>query len=537
MRNLAEGRGPQTSDRQRQLAILVSLHQPSARLLSLFHRVLILSHDGRLLFHDPVKLLEPRLRALGHPCPPLHNIADHAIELASGTVGGQDVIRQLAALADDQAASCPLANVSNTDTSNCSKAMLETNELSTRTSVKTIMTRMQNVQRRHFLSHVYILTLRTLIVTVREPWLCLLRFIGNLVVAMVVASLYNSTVGSANGCVLALDRSTGSLLDFVNSMQSEQVRITDNLSHFFFSLLFLVFASMMTTVMVFPQEMSVLIKERQNGCYSVMAYFLGKNIADLPFTLFNSIVYVAITYHTTGQIQSIDRFLTVLLVCVLMSLIGQSTGLLFGALWVDAPESAMFVAPTSTIPFFLLSGFFVKIETMPPALRPVTYMSYWRWGFEAIIIAIYGKNRCKMLETALEAVGDGNPMNELNECTLFGKVAKLFSENEVKFESVMTYLQIYFGDNQKAMSTIHELERDYKDLQSLASSNSTSSQVLSVALNSTAARELFYQGSYVMKQFQLTDDNLIEDISVLVVFVILFRLIAYVALYVKARQT
>ena len=46
------------------------------------------------------------------------------------------------------------------------------------------------------------------------------------------------------------------------------------------------------------------------------------------------------------------------------------------------------------MPLLLFSGFLVRIERMPWIIRPLTYVSYMRFAFEGMVIAIYGFNRC-----------------------------------------------------------------------------------------------------------------------------------------------
>lgn len=41
----------------------------------------------------------------------------------------------------------------------------------------------------------------------------------------------------------------------------------------------------MPTVMSFPAEMQIMVKERNNGWYGTLAYYSGKFLAELPFQL------------------------------------------------------------------------------------------------------------------------------------------------------------------------------------------------------------------------------------------------------------
>jgi ATP-binding cassette, subfamily G (WHITE), member 1 len=175
---------------------------------------------------------------------------------------------------------------------------------------------------------------------------------------------------------------------------NDGAKVLSNLGFLFFNMLFLMYTSMTITILSFPLEMPVLLKENFNRWYSLRSYYLAITISDIPFQAVFCFIYVTIVYWFTSQPMELSRYGMFLAACLLISFVAQSVGLVVGA--AMNVQNGVFLAPVMSVPFLLFSGFFVSFNAIPIYLRWITYLSYIRYGFEATALATYGFDRPKL---------------------------------------------------------------------------------------------------------------------------------------------
>lgn len=395
--------------------IICTIHQPSARLFELFDHLYMMA-EGQCIYNGHVQGLVPFLSTLGLYCPSYHNPADYVMEVACGEHGEyvdklvvavnsghcdsyrektpeslsssictNDIAKTNAPfktpatlLQQDTTIVCINLNIPNgningsvtdndadkTHTPNVTTSLLEASSsenlaLEDKTSFPTSGFR-----------QFWILLKRTVFTILRDQTLTRMRLIAHFII----------------GCLLGL---------IYYNIGNDAGKVMSNAGCIFFTIMFAMFSSMMPTILTFPLEMSVFVREHLNYWYSLKAYYFAKTLADIPFQILLTAAFILGVYYLTAQPMEATRFAMMLLISVLTALVSQSLGLLVGAAF--NLEGGVFLGPISIIPMVLFSGFFANLNDIPKYLSWISYVSYVRYSFEGAMIAVYGLDREKLL--------------------------------------------------------------------------------------------------------------------------------------------
>ncbi|XP_066594323.1 ATP-binding cassette sub-family G member 4 [Prorops nasuta] len=378
--------------------IICTIHQPSARLFEMFDHLYLLA-EGQCIYQGNVGGLVPFLSSMGLECPSYHNPADYVMEVASGEHG--ECVHKLvmavnngkcnnyqhhqAAITASQAVSNDIAKESPQEQPKPDSTALIPNGVAKApgngiaitipvSCTTSLLDSAESVEQKvgfptNGWIQFWILLKRTFLSQLRDMTLTRLRLVSHIVVGLLIG-------------VACYD------------IGDEASEVRSNAGCVFFTVMFLMFTALMPTILTFPLEMAVFVREHLNYWYSVKAFYLARTLADLPFQIVYSIAYVVIVYFMTSQPLETERFLMYLNICVLTSLVSQSIGLLIGA--AMSVESGVFIGPVMSVPLILFSGFFITFKAIPKYLRFLSYVSYIRYGFEGAMISVYGYNRAKL---------------------------------------------------------------------------------------------------------------------------------------------
>lgn len=489
-------------------AILATIHQPSRRILLTFDLIYLLSKDGECFYFGPPGHFKTFAECIGLQVPVDSNPAEVAIEVASGEYG-EEIVDKCSTLSRE-ATKILQQNDNNIDIN-------EDNVIWTIKMKETITSPDFD------LKNTFLLLVRNWLKILRDPKQLYLRIFQNVAIALLVSFLWSGNVGKENGCWYdffnAKRFNNGSSTNADKSHYIDMIsQINSNSSLLFAMLIYVLMVSTMSTVLSFPSETLVILKEMKNSWYSCCSYYISKVVAEIPIVTFMILLISVIYYPLTGQIAVWWRFSIVFLVTTVMGDICQSFGMLFGTIFSHDQMSALFSGVAAGFPPILFGGFVVRIQSVNQLLKPFAYLSYVKYAFESIIIAIYGFDRCtekinyKMLKS-VEVPNSRNPITVLGSLvSSFGVTSKnaglfasLLNVNATCMESVINGTIAFLGqDKEQTTSVEHHTFVDQ-------------------------------ESSYVLSYFNLKDDMLHGNILTLIAYAIVLKILTFLVLKHKAR--
>ncbi|KAE8692936.1 ABC transporter G family member 23 [Hibiscus syriacus] len=335
--------------RTRGRTVLLSIHQPSYRILGFISKFLVLSR-GSLVHNGSLELLEENIQRIGFQIPIQLNALEFAMEImpaleASSSKFSVVQDKESYVWSDEECNRIRQHDGDNDDkrmTSFCfSSNMLEIMFLCSR-----------------FWKIIY-----------RTKQLFLARTMQAIVGGFGLGSVYIK-------------------------VQLDEEGITERLGLFAFSLSFLL-SSTVEALPIYLQERRVLMKEASRGAYKISSYMIANTIVFMPFLFVVSILFSIPVYWIVGLNPSVSAFAFFTFIVWLIILMASSLVLFLSAISPD------FISGNSLIctvlgSFFLFSGYFIPKDNIPKYWLFMYYVSLYRYPLDALLTNEYWgmRNEC-----------------------------------------------------------------------------------------------------------------------------------------------
>ncbi|CAB3402936.1 unnamed protein product [Caenorhabditis bovis] len=337
------------------MTVIITIHQPSSQIYSLFHNVCLMA-CGRIIYLGPGDQAVSLFENCGYPCPPFYNPADH-------------LIRTLAVIDNDRATSLQtIAKIRNGFyRSDLGKEMLaigqaQVNESARSDSFGSERTAAFFAQeyKTSFYNQFCALLWRSWITVIRDPNLLSVRLFQVVITALITGIVYfqtpitSATIISLNGILFNHIRSLNFMLQFPN-------------------------------VPVITAELPIVLRENANGIYKTSAYFVAKNVAELPQYIILPVLFNCIVYWMSGLYPNFSNFCFASFIAILITNVAISVSYAVATIFANT-DVAMTILPIFVVPVMAFGGFFISLSTIPPYFIWLRDLSYFKYGYEALAI-------------------------------------------------------------------------------------------------------------------------------------------------------
>lgn len=154
----------------------------------------------------------------------------------------------------------------------------------------------------------------------------------------------------------------------------------------FFFLLALFGFSTLTSLGVFASERLLFVRERANGYYAPITYFLAKVLFDIiPLRIIPPILMGSIIYPMTGLIPDGPHFFIFMLILVLFNMAAAGICLFIGIVFKDS-SVANLIGSLVMLFSLLFAGLLLNHDAIPESAKWLQQLSIFHYGFEGLIV-------------------------------------------------------------------------------------------------------------------------------------------------------
>lgn len=322
----------------RHRTIVLSIHQPSFKILSCIDRILLLS-KGTVVHHGSLASLQAFLHSKGFTVPHQLNALEYAME----------ILNQLNELK-------PLTITPPSPPESPESSSSKPDNITTTAAREMIRYKSSRI---HEICALYS---RFWKIIYRTRQLLLTNTAEALLVGLVLGTIYINIGFDKEG-------------------------IEKRFGLFAFTLTFLL-SSTTETLPIFINERPILLRETSSGVYRLSSYLIANTLVFLPYLLVVAVIYSIPVYFLVGLCASWLSFAYFVLVIWVIVLMANSFVLFLSSL---APN---YIAGTSLLTvllaaFFLFSGYFISKDSLPKYWLFMHFFSMYKYALDALLINEY----------------------------------------------------------------------------------------------------------------------------------------------------
>ncbi|KAJ2856453.1 hypothetical protein J3B02_001596 [Coemansia erecta] len=340
---------------QRQMAVLMTIHQPSAKIFNNFDKVILLS-QGHLVYFGPTKSAIGYFSQIGYQCPVHENPADFFIDLMTLD------FRSDAALVESRTRVAGLVysfmEYNSKRASQPERARfryLSDHDVAT----AEYEANLEIHNRNSWISEYQVLA--------RRDWVNLMRNFSFLI-SQAVQSLM-----------------TALLVGFMfYYLKHDAVSVQNRLGVLYIIALNATFPTIMPALYAFFEERDIMLRERSSGVYRVTTFYVAKATTFVPISLMSSTIFITGVYFISHLTFSAAKFFITLSVLSCLNMVSIAFMLMIGSA-VKNMDIAFVVAPAIVTIELLFGGLLANPTSIVPAIRWVRWINPVYYAFSAFI--------------------------------------------------------------------------------------------------------------------------------------------------------
>uniref|UniRef100_A0AC35G1S5 Uncharacterized protein n=1 Tax=Panagrolaimus sp. PS1159 TaxID=55785 RepID=A0AC35G1S5_9BILA len=334
--------------------IVLTIHQPSSQIFDMFDKLCLMAL-GQIVFLGPSKKATGIFKQAGYGINGRENPAEFCIEKLALHEGETD---------DDRKERVDKIKKSY-DNSRMASLYIERIYGSVSERRKEMGNKDVRVSRKYaanWFKQVLWLFVRSFRATLRDPLLLKVRLAQTILTAVVVGIVYLRVGDPERETILT-----------VNGFLFNCVR--DN----FILLIF-------PCLTVFADEMPVFLRENHGNIYRTDAYFIGKNLAEIPQYIILPVIYSIILFFMAGiHGDEIGQFIIFMFVNIIVTNLAVSVGYAAACIFGSVAIASQ-ILPIIIWPIICFGGFFVNLKRISSAMNWLKHLSFHRYAFEIHMI-------------------------------------------------------------------------------------------------------------------------------------------------------
>jgi len=347
--------------------IVTTIHQPSSRIYQMLDKLLLMG-QGHLLYYGAASQATDYFATIGYTMPYGMNPADYFLDIASGWSGEAKDCGELS-VGDPQLKSLLSAierkpYMAEDTCLNLANSIQSTEEVfghKWKRSAKGGQDDEPKLVGPTYLTQVYIICIRSMKERRFE------RFSADSLLTIFFMAFLCGVLWWQAG---------------VGASLATVVGASDVAALLFFLCAFMSFNLLFSSIFTFPNEKTMLLKEREAGMYPISAFFFGRTMADIPLDMAIPICATTIIYCFAGLKPDVGAFLLTQVVVIITCFTAASLGLLIGAAFLDL-KRAQSASTIIMLTLMLTGGFFV--QNIPVWLSWLSYLSFMSYAWDALM--------------------------------------------------------------------------------------------------------------------------------------------------------